>query len=156
MIKQQLQKGSKAKDIKYNNLEIQEYLISAKLNDDEKQLMTALRTKCVKGIRRNFPGMHRVCQHCPLNCMIQEPQEDTQDHVLNCKSIGAQSNVPMEFMCAGTVEQSLLARLQSTGLQSTGMARSHLFCTEVQPSGVQWTGVGVRIQVRSLRSNTEI
>ena len=72
--------------------------------------MASLRTKCVKGIRRNFPGMHRVCQHCPLNCMIQEPQEDTQDHVLNCKSIGAQSNVPMEFMCAGTVEQSLLAK----------------------------------------------
>ena len=107
---QQLQKGSKGKDIKYNNLEMQEYLISAKLNNDEKHLMTALRTKCLKGIKRNFPGMHRVCQHCPLSCMHQKPQKDTQDHVLNCKSIGAQSTVPIEFLCAGTVEQSLLAK----------------------------------------------
>ena len=107
---QQLQKGSKGKDTKYNNLEIQEYLISAKLNDEDKHVMTALRTKCVKGIRRNFPGIHRVCQHCPQNCMPQEPQEDTQEHVLSCRSIGAQSTVPIEFLGAGTVEQSLFAK----------------------------------------------
>ena len=82
----QLQKGSKGKSVKYNKLEIQEYLRSEKLSEREKNIMTAVRTKCARGVKTNFPGMYKVCKHCPLECNTVEPQADTQEHVLKWRT----------------------------------------------------------------------
>ena len=105
-----LQQGTKGKDLKYNSLEMQDYLKSDKLNIKDKNTMTALRTKCVKGIRSNFSGMYKLCQHCPLACNTTEPHADTQKHVLECSELGPASNLDLDFMFAGCEEQSKLAK----------------------------------------------
>ena len=106
----QLQKGSKGKNMKYDKLQLQEYLKSEVLSEKEKNIITAVRTKCARGVRNNFPGMHKVCKHCPLNCNPVEPHIDTQEHVLECAALGGQSEVPLVFMFAGAVDQAILAK----------------------------------------------
>ena len=101
--------GKKAKDLRYSELKMQEYLKSEHLSNDEAKVMVALRSKCLKGIKGNFKHMHKVCQHCPLQCNIEEPQEDSQEHLLKCKAVGG-SNIEMDFMHASHVEQGLLAK----------------------------------------------
>ena len=103
-----MQRSTKVRSMKYNKLELQPYLQS-NLTYDEKSMLTAIRSKCVRDIKGNFPNMHKVCQHCPMNCNIEEPQLDTQEHVLTCAKLGG-SNIDIEFMHASVVEQSQLVR----------------------------------------------
>ena len=103
-----IQRSTKVRGMKYNKLQLQPYLQS-NLTDDEKSMLTAIRSKCVRDIKGNFPNMHKVCQHCPMNCNTEEPQLDTQEHVLECAKLGG-SNVDIEFMHASVVEQSQLVR----------------------------------------------
>jgi hypothetical protein len=74
----------KVKHIKYNTFEIQPYLRSKYLHPEEVQTITALRSKCVKSVKSNFSAMHKNRIHCPLKCNIENPQIDTQDHLLTC------------------------------------------------------------------------
>ena len=104
------QKGTKGKHLKYNSLEMQVYLKSDKLTQNEKIMLTAIRTSCVKTLKGNFSNMFKVCQHCPLGCNTEAPQEDTQEHLLKCPNLGEVSNVDYDFMHAGDVEQSLLSK----------------------------------------------
>ena len=104
-----LQKGTKGKDLRYNRVEIQDYLKSD-VTKNEKSMLTAMRTRCVKTLKANFPRMHNVCKHCPLGCDIALPQEDTQEHILICPSLGEASNVEYDFIHAGVVEQALLVK----------------------------------------------
>ena len=104
-----LQKGSKGKELKYNRVEIQDYLKSD-MTKNEKYILTAIRTRCVKTLKANFPRMHNVCKHCPLGCDIESPQEDTQEHVLICPRLGEASNVDYNFIHAGVVEQTLVVK----------------------------------------------
>ena len=105
-----LRTKTKGKELKYNNLEMQDYLKSEKLSKKEKNTMTALRTECMKGIKSNFPRMHMVCPHCPLGCNSEAPPPDTQEHVLVCPNLGNASNIEMVFMHAGSEDQSKLAK----------------------------------------------
>ena len=88
---------------------MQDYLGSENLTKEEMTMVTSIRSMCVKGIRRNFKNMHKVCLHCPLECSTESLHEDTQDHVLRCSKLG-QSTVDINFMYASSVEQGLLAR----------------------------------------------
>ena len=71
--------------------------------------LTNMRSNCVKGIKSNFKNMHKVCLHCPLQCNIEDPPEDTQEHVLVCSKL-AGSNMDPIFVYASSVEQCELAR----------------------------------------------
>ena len=103
-----IQKSTKVKSIRYCQLEVQPYLLST-MTDQEKQMLTAIRSRCIREVKANFPNMHRMCQHCPLFCSIENPQQDTQEHLLECRMLGG-SNIHYDFMHAGVVEQSQLAK----------------------------------------------
>ena len=67
-----ISKSTKAQNLKFNKLEIQDYLKSDKFTTEEAGMLTALRSKCVKGIRSDFKSMQK-CIHCPLNCDAKDP-----------------------------------------------------------------------------------
>ena len=104
-----IQKSSKAKDLRYAELKVQDYLKCEKVNEREASMLFALRTKCVRGIKDNFKNMFQLCQHCPLQCDKDSPALDTQEHILRCKALGG-SDLDLNFMYASPVEQSLLAK----------------------------------------------
>ena len=104
-----LQNGTKSKDLKYDKLEMQEYLTSETFKKADKEMLTRIRTRCVKSIKGNFPNLYNVCQHCPLECQSQEPQKDTQEHLFKCEKLGGVSTVDYEFIHAGVVDQHLVA-----------------------------------------------
>ena len=102
-----ISKSTKGQKLKFNQLEIQDYLKSDKFTREEASMLTALRSRCVKGVRSDFKNMHK-CVHCPLNCNDKDPLEDTHEHILTCTKL-SNSNVPLEFIHGSTVEQSLIA-----------------------------------------------
>ena len=104
---QDISKSTKAQNLKYNKLEIQDYLKSDKFSREEASMLTALRSKCVKGIRADFKNMEK-CIHCPLKCEENNPPEDTHEHLLICTRL-SRSEVPLEFIHGSTVEQSLIS-----------------------------------------------
>ena len=72
-------KKSKVKNLEYERLEIQNYLVSSQLKTTEKKLLFQLRTRMVD-VRVNFKNRHSdtICPVCGLS-------EDEQNHVLECK-----------------------------------------------------------------------
>ena len=75
---QEKSKSTKMQNMKYNKLEIQDYLKSDKFLREEAIMLTALRSKCVKGIRTDFKNMEK-CIHCPLKCSENDSSEDTHE-----------------------------------------------------------------------------
>ena len=108
-----LSKGIKASTIKYDTFQMQEYLRSERINKEEIEMLTSIRSCCVRGVKYNFKGMHKVCLHCPLECDIEKPQEDTQEHVLKCTKLGGGGTMDINFMHASSVEQSQLSKVFS-------------------------------------------
>ena len=104
---QDLSKSTKVQNLKYNKLQLQDYLKSDKFTSEEARMMTALRSKCVKGIRSDFKNMQK-CIHCPLKCNDDIQAEDTHEHILKCTRLSG-SNVSLDFIHGSTVEQSLIA-----------------------------------------------
>ena len=104
-----MQRSTKVKDIRYSKLELQAYLKSSCLSEEEINVLTALRSKCIRGIRTNFKSMYKTCLHCPLQCNIEEPQHDTQEHVLQCTKLKG-SNMDVDYVYTEGVEQSEVAR----------------------------------------------
>ena len=100
--------------IQYSKLELQGYLKNGSLSEEERNMLTGLRSKCVRGIRTNFKHMYKMCIHCPLKCNIVEPQADTQEHVLVCTKLQG-SNMDLDYVFTEGVEQNEVAR-QFTGL----------------------------------------
>ena len=109
-------KSIKAGTIRYQKYEMQEYLKSASMNKEEMTMLTNMRSNCIKGIKANFKNMHKLCLHCPLKCNTENPQEDTQEHILVCSRLDG-SNMDLELIHASSVEQSELAR-QFCGLMN--------------------------------------
>ena len=103
-----LQTSSKVRNIKYNKLELQDYLKS-KLTKEERNMITAIRSKCVREIKTNFGNMYKGCQHCPMKCDEEAPNQDTQEHILTCEALGG-STADINFMYAGSVDQRLLGK----------------------------------------------
>ena len=56
-LKKKLLKHKKVKQIQYDLLEMQPYLRSEKLQAEERQTITALRSKCVRSVKTNFSSM---------------------------------------------------------------------------------------------------
>ena len=79
------------------------------MTDEEKEMLTAIRSRCIREVKGNFPNMYRMCQHCPLSCSSTSPLQDTQEHVLECTILGG-SNIDINFMHAGVVEQRQLSQ----------------------------------------------
>ena len=86
-LKKKLLKHKKVKQIQYDLLEMQPYLRSEKLQAEERQTITALRSKCVRSVKTNFSSMYKKRLNCPLNCNQENPHIDTQEHVLICNKL---------------------------------------------------------------------
>ena len=82
--------SSKTKMLRYDGLRMHDYLKSGLLSPEDMGIVVALRSKCLKGIRENFKGMNKVCQHCPLQCSEETQALDTQEHLLECPTLGGE------------------------------------------------------------------
>ena len=86
-LKERLQKHKKVKHIDYKCLRIQSYLLSTNIHKDEAQVITACRSKCIRTIRSNFSKMYKNRLFCPLKCNQENPEIDTQEHLLKCTKL---------------------------------------------------------------------
>ena len=77
---------SKIKCIKYTKLAIQPYLKCSSFTNKECDLLFALRSKSVRGIKANTPSAHRQNIFCPL-CGNETNSQDDQEHILKCHKI---------------------------------------------------------------------
>lgn len=64
---------------KYSTFEKADYLSSPLFKSDSVQLLLALRTRTVEGIRNDFRGMYPD-NKCPMACEV----DDTLQHMLEC------------------------------------------------------------------------
>ena len=104
-----MRRSTKIKDIRYAKLEIQSYLKSNSLCQEEICMLTAIRSKCVRGIKHNFRSQFKQCTHCPLKCNSEQAQEDTQEHILVCTKLSG-SRLECDFAYTEGVQQSQLAQ----------------------------------------------
>ena len=104
-----MRRSTKVKDMRYTKLELQPYLKSSILGLEEMNMLTGIRSKCVRGIKLNFKNQFKLCKHCPLKCNIVQPQEDTQEHVLVCTKLDG-SRLDLDFAFTDGVQQSELAQ----------------------------------------------
>ena len=84
-LKEIQQSHSKVKDIEYLKYEPSSYLSSPLFNKDDTQMLFSLRTRTVRGIRKDFSGMYSDLS-CPLGCGTP----DTLPHVLSCTELKSQ------------------------------------------------------------------
>ena len=71
---------SKMKDIQYEKFEMSNYLSSPMFSKNERCLLLALRTRTVRGVRSDFPGLYRD-KMCPLGC----GEQDNIPNILLCR-----------------------------------------------------------------------
>ena len=82
-LKHEQSQHKKVKDISYPRFEIQNYLKSAKVRNQEADIITALRSRTLRGIKDNFHTQYSE----DLNCNLCEIQTDTQEHCMICPKI---------------------------------------------------------------------
>ena len=73
---------SKMKNLRYERFEISKYLSSPIFSKNNRCLLLALRTRTLRGIRSDFPGLYKD-KLCPLGC----GEQDTIPNILTCKVI---------------------------------------------------------------------
>ena len=73
------QTHSKMKNIQYEKFDISKYLNSPLFSGNSRSLLLALRTRTVRGIRCDFPGMFKD-KMCPLGC----GENDKIENILTC------------------------------------------------------------------------
>ena len=112
-LKTELLKHKKVKHIQYDSFDIQPYLRSENLHTEEKQTITALRSQCVRNIRNNFSKMFKGRLNCPLKCDKENPQTDSQEHLLHCKKINTinQTKLTAADVFNGVEKQELIGKL---------------------------------------------
>ena len=76
---------SKMEKLNYSKFEKASYLNSPMFNTESIQLLLALRTRTVRGIKNDFRGMYTDIQ-CPLKC----GEDDTLQHILQCSILKSQ------------------------------------------------------------------
>ena len=74
---------------------MQPYLRNGNLHSEEACTITALRSKCVKNVKSIFSSMHKDRIYCPVLCNSENPEIDTQEHLLTCKSLNIEN--PKQF-----------------------------------------------------------
>ena len=98
-LKSMLSEHTKVKSINYHKLEMQPYLRSSSLSQEETGILTSFRSQCTRGIRNNFRKMFQNL-NCPLKC-YPENQIDDQDHILKCQKLNTkQTKVVLENIFA--------------------------------------------------------
>ena len=66
------------------------------LHKKEKEMLAALRSHCVGGIKHNFPKMYKNSLFCPQNHEREaNVKEDTQSQILICKSLSEGVQIPL-------------------------------------------------------------
>ena len=90
-LKKRLLQHKKVKHIQYTSLQLQPYLTSPNIHKEEAHILTACRSKCIKNVRSNFSKMFKNRLFCPLQCNQENPQIDTQEHLLTCTKIKIQN-----------------------------------------------------------------
>ena len=70
---------SKMSDINYSKLELQNYLHCPLFGSEEAQMLFALRTRTVRGVKNDFRGMFQDVM-CPVGC----GNNDTLKNILTC------------------------------------------------------------------------
>ena len=93
--------------IKYEDLTLQPYLKSEIFRPKIAKILTALRSKCVQGIKHNFPNQFKNCKKCPLQC----DEQDTQEHVIVCAKLGGSSNLQLDLVFGDIAQQKQIATL---------------------------------------------
>ena len=68
---------SKMQNVNYEQFELMQYLNSPLFTNMNRNLLLALRTRTVRGIRKDFKGLYRDTQ-CPFWCET----DDTLQHIL--------------------------------------------------------------------------
>ena len=111
-LKREQAEHSKVRHIVYPNYEIQNYLKSARITNKEAEIITALRSKTLRGFKDNFHTYYRN----NLTCDLCELHTDTQEHCMNCPKIleklGAiDDHIKYEHIFGTTEEQKKVAQL---------------------------------------------
>ena len=75
---------SKMNELVYTKLELSQYLRSPIFNTESMEMLLALRTRTVRGIRNYFRGMYSDAA-CPLGC----GNTDTLSYILSCNVLQA-------------------------------------------------------------------
>ena len=85
---------------------MQSYIKSSNLSSEEITTLIALRSKCVKGIRKFFKKMYSKDTTCPLKCNEEAEVQDTQDHLIISPKLNT-SNAQVIKICDifGTVSE---------------------------------------------------
>ena len=80
------------KNLSYQKLETQAYLMSPLFNEEDRSLLIRLRTRTVNGIKADFKGIYRET-FCPLGC----GENDTLENVIKVQNfiITLQNNKSM-------------------------------------------------------------
>ena len=99
----------KVRHVHYESLKLQEYLTSELFSTKEAQMLTALRSHC---IRHKFSKIFRYYLKCPLNCSELTPHEDTQEHVLYCKTLNQshEETPTIQYMYGNLYKQQKLSQ----------------------------------------------
>ena len=84
-LRNEQQNLKKTKDLNYPSLDIQNYMISEKLNVQQRKFLAHLRGRMIK-VRRNYSKMHESLL-CPLCSIKGYNFEDSQEHLLQCMSL---------------------------------------------------------------------
>ena len=98
---------SKIRNLKYEQLCLQEYLKSDMFSTDERKLLVRLRSKCHNS-KANFKQLHKNQTNCVLGCTENEDQE----HVfIKCKEIKTKHNIPYKYLFETKVKQKQAIRV---------------------------------------------
>ena len=84
------QHHSKAKPLMKQTLKQEEYFQDSRFSKSEIELLFALRTRMVNGIRNNFPTMNNISVACQL-CFVHI---DCQEHLLKCVELSKHVKIP--------------------------------------------------------------
>ena len=76
--------SSKMSNLKYHMLKTMDYLHNPMFSQQDASLLYSLRTRTVRGIKSDFPGMY-ADKRCPLDITCESI--DTLSHVLECNVI---------------------------------------------------------------------
>ena len=139
---------SKLKNITYNKLEIQSYLQSPLFGSEDVQMLLALRTRTVRGVKSDFRGMFQDAE-CPLGC----GSTDTLENILTCsvlqKNLQSETLANNKITFADIYSSDIRAQKQVTELYTKLMSiRENI----MNNNPVQSTGPCINLQRPSILS----
>ena len=98
----------KVRDISYEKLEIQAYMISPLFTREEVENLAALRSHSVRGIKKNFSSWYKPNLVCPLGCLV----EDDQSHLRHCGPLLAELSTIQKEAVHHTQYQDIYGSLE--------------------------------------------